>query len=95
MNGICRVFLAVCNMSLTAVFVIALVLLARMIMKRELAPFFFVGYFIVAYSGISTTGVALFSILIMILYFTMNKDKLTENAVLARADGTGGDFDEF
>ena len=30
-------------------------LLARMIMKRELAPFFFVGYFIVAYSGISTT----------------------------------------
>ena len=34
MNGICRVFLAVCNMSLTVVFVIALVLLARMLMKK-------------------------------------------------------------
>ena len=74
-------------------------MLAKMIMKKELAPFFFIGYFIVAYSGISTTGVALFAILIMVLFFTMNRGK-TPN--LQTADGgtiaivnDGGDFDEF
>ncbi len=75
-------------------------LLARMIMKKELAPFFFIGYFIVAYSGISTTGVALFAILIMVLYFTMNKDRLmgaqaADGAAVLQTKDAGGDFDEF
>lgn len=75
-------------------------LLARMIMKKELVPFFFIGYFIVAYSGISTTGVALFAILFMTLYFMMNKEKLiggqmAESAVGVQASDAGGDFDEF
>jgi beta-lactamase regulating signal transducer with metallopeptidase domain len=49
MNGICRVFLAVCNMSLTAVFVIALVLLARMIMKKMPRRFSYYLWVIVAF----------------------------------------------
>ena len=58
------------------------------------------GYFIVAYSGISTTGVALFAILIMVLYFTMNKDRLmgaqaADGAAVLQTKDAGGDFDEF
>ena len=49
MNGICRVFLAVCNMSLTVVFVIALVLLARMLMKKMPRRFSYYLWVIVAF----------------------------------------------
>lgn len=71
-------------------------MLAKMIMKKELVPFFFIGYFIVAYSGISTTGVALFSILIMILVFTLTKHKEGGHPVATvKMEDTGGDFDEF
>ena len=72
-------------------------LLAQMIMKKSIAPFFFIGYFIVAYSGVSTTGVALFAILILAALFGISSTGLFGSGrVPAVADETeGGDFDEF
>lgn len=72
-------------------------LLAQMIMKKNIAPFFFIGYFIVAYSGVSTTGVALFAILILAALFGISSTGLFGSGrVPAVADETkGGDFDEF
>lgn len=71
-------------------------MLARMIMKKNVAPFFFIGYFIVAYSGISTTGVALFAILILAVLFTLNGGKDTVGAGKAAVSAEeGGAFDEF
>lgn len=65
-------------------------MLARMIMKKDVAPFFFIGYFVVAYSGLSTTGVALFAILILAVMFMMNKE-----TKVVQIEEKGGDFDEF
>ena len=72
-------------------------LLAQMIMKKSIAPFFFIGYFIVVYSGVSTTGVALFAILILAALFGISSTGLFGSGrVTAVADETeGGDFDEF
>lgn len=65
-------------------------MLARMIMKKDVAPFFLIGYFVVAYSGLSTTGVALFAILILAVMFMMNKE-----TKVVQIEEKGGDFDEF
>lgn len=72
-------------------------MLAQTIMKKKLAPFFFIGYFIVAYSGVSTTGVSLFAILILMAIFGLTSDKglfaSSQQAVTEELEG--GDFDEF
>ena len=72
-------------------------MLAQMIMKRDVAPFFFVGYFVVAYSGITTTGVALLAILILAAMLMMNNNKPTEQTSGGNVaeQASGGDFDEF
>lgn len=70
-------------------------MLARMIMKKDVAPFFFIGYFVVAYSGMTTTGVALFAILILAVMFTMKKGVFGAGKATVVTGEKGGDFDEF
>lgn len=73
-------------------------MLAQMIMSKKVAPFFFLGFFIIAYSGMSTTGVAIFAILMVIIFVTygMLNGKVNEKSTLDEKNtDDGGDFDEF
>lgn len=72
-------------------------MLAQMIMKKRLAPFFFIGYFIVAFSGVSTTGVALFAILILAALFGVSNSGglFGSKPAPMSEESEGGDFDEF
>ena len=72
-------------------------MLAQAIMKKKLAPFFFIGYFIVAFSGVSTTGVSIFAILILAAIFGLTGEKglLATPQKTVTEELEGGDFDEF
>ncbi|MDD3206247.1 MAG: PTS sugar transporter subunit IIC [Lachnospiraceae bacterium] len=70
-------------------------MLAQMIMKKDVVPFFFIGYFVVAYSGISTTGVALLAVLILAVMFTMNKGRALSSEPVVKVETKGDGLDEF
>ena len=68
-------------------------MLAQMIMKKNVAPFFFLGYFMIHYFGLSTTGVAVFAAIIAAIYVLNAKQTAP---ALSMAEGEdGGGFDDF
>ena len=66
MNGMYRIFLVVCNMSVTAVFVIVLVLAARLLLRRAPRSFSYCLWILVAFRLICpysfSSGVSIFSL---------------------------------
>lgn len=68
-------------------------MLAQMIMKKNVAPFFFLGYFLIQYFGLTTTGVAVFAAIIAAIYIFNAKQ--TAQAPDTAEEADGGGFDEF
>lgn len=68
-------------------------MLAQMIMKKNVAPFFFLGYCVVQYFGLTTTGVAVFAAIIAAIYIL--NVKRTEGISDTSEEANGGGFDEF
>lgn len=68
-------------------------MLAQMIMKKNVAPFFFLGYFLIQYFGLTTTGVAVFAAIFAAIYI-LNVKQTVQTADMAE-EAEGGGFDEF
>lgn len=57
-------------------------MLAQMIMKKNIAPYFFLGYFLVAYFELSTTAIAIFSGIIVAIIMLNDKKKVKDKEVV-------------
>lgn len=65
-------------------------LLARMIINKKIAPFFFLGFLLAAYLGIPTIGVTLLAVVIVLIILGVQHSAEGEKTVVA-----GGDEDDF
>lgn len=73
-------------------------MLARMIMNKKVAPFFFLGYFLVAYFnglGVNSTAVAIFAFIIATIMFLRDDASVPTNGANQAIGEEGGILDEF
>lgn len=94
MDGMCRIFLTVCNMSVTAVFVIVLVLLARMLLRRVPRRFSYYLWVIVAFRLVCpysfSSAVSIFNLEIFGGHAAGNQAGWTDTAGLPGEERTQG-----
>ena len=71
---------------------IGLAMLAKLLMSKEVAAFFFMGFLVVAYLGVNVTGMALMGIALSVIIVSITRKR---NQVTANTDGGGSNDDDF